>query len=268
VLGSAAAEGTPALFCVCDLCREARQRGGPDIRRRAAYLFGDEVMVDFGPDAFHSMIALGLDYSPLRHLLVSHSHQDHWHPHELFWRRPGFSVIPEGSLLAVHGNSWVEAGFAATFADPGLCSLEFRPARAFQETDLGGGLSAVAVLANHAGDEEALNWIARGPAGAVLFGNDTGWYPAETWDFLAGAALDVAFLDATSGRIPCRDGHMGAAVVLEARDMLGKIGALAPSARVLANHFSHNGGMLHGDLTEFYAPHGIGVAYDGLEVGL
>ncbi len=34
-LGSAAAEGWPALFCECDACKEAARRGGRDIRMRA-----------------------------------------------------------------------------------------------------------------------------------------------------------------------------------------------------------------------------------------
>ncbi len=33
ILGSAAAEGVPALFCVCPVCQAARENGGRDIRR-------------------------------------------------------------------------------------------------------------------------------------------------------------------------------------------------------------------------------------------
>ena len=107
VLGSAAAEGFPALFCTCPICAKARENGGKDIRRRTTYIVGQSVMVDFGPDAYHSMIAFGLDYAPLHHLLISHSHQDHWFPEELYYRRKGFSVVAEGSTLTIHGNEQV-----------------------------------------------------------------------------------------------------------------------------------------------------------------
>ncbi|GAI41159.1 unnamed protein product, partial [marine sediment metagenome] len=80
VLGTAAAEGWPALFCECEACRKAREAGGKDIRRRASYQLGDTMHIDWGPDSYNSMIAFGLDYSPLRHLLVTHAHQDHWMP--------------------------------------------------------------------------------------------------------------------------------------------------------------------------------------------
>jgi phosphoribosyl 1,2-cyclic phosphate phosphodiesterase len=78
VLGSAAAEGWPAAFCVCEACGEARRRGGKDLRRRTTYQLGDTVRVDWGPDSYASMIALGLDYAPLQHLFITHSHQEHF----------------------------------------------------------------------------------------------------------------------------------------------------------------------------------------------
>lgn len=264
ILGSAAAEGVPAIFCICDVCREARCRGGANLRRRCTYLIGDRVMVDFGPDAYSSMIAFGLDYSRLEHLLISHSHQDHWYPEDLLFRRPGFSVVGEGNHLTVHGNASVGAKLADRVSESDRYALSFREAQAFGEVDLGEGLTAVPLPANHAHEQEAFLWLVHAPDGAILFGNDTGWLPAATWDFLASQQLNAVILDSTSGRIPAREGHMGAAVVVEARDMLDKIGALAPDALVVANHFSHNGGMLHEDLEEFFSLHGIQAGYDGM----
>ena len=53
VLGSAAAEAVPALWCECDTCRVARKNGGKDIRRRSSYLLDKDTIIDFGPDAFY-----------------------------------------------------------------------------------------------------------------------------------------------------------------------------------------------------------------------
>ena len=50
ILGSAAAEGIPAMFCNCRVCVEAWKNGGKDIRLRMAYKFNEHVRVDFGPD--------------------------------------------------------------------------------------------------------------------------------------------------------------------------------------------------------------------------
>ena len=50
LLGSAAAEAIPAIFCDCRICREAWRLGGKDVRMRTAYKLNDHVRVDFGPD--------------------------------------------------------------------------------------------------------------------------------------------------------------------------------------------------------------------------
>ena len=49
-LGTGAAQGYPAIFCRCENCEAARQRGGRSIRRRSALLVNDDLLLDFGPD--------------------------------------------------------------------------------------------------------------------------------------------------------------------------------------------------------------------------
>ncbi len=38
--------------------------------------------------------------------------------------------------------------------------------------------------------------------------------------------------------------------------------------RILVTHFSRNGKATHRELVDFFAPHGVEVAYDGLEIVL
>ena len=49
ILGTAAAEGWPALFCNCEACRRAREKGGKNIRTRAGTLIDDQLLIDFRP---------------------------------------------------------------------------------------------------------------------------------------------------------------------------------------------------------------------------
>ena len=61
ILGSAAAEAVPALWCECECCEYARKHGGKDIRRRCSYWVDDDTLADFGPDANWQSVACGID---------------------------------------------------------------------------------------------------------------------------------------------------------------------------------------------------------------
>src|SRR4029077_9377636 len=102
----------------------------------------------------------------------------------------------------------------------------------------------------------------------VLIAHDTGWYDAPTWEFLAGHPLDIVIVDCTNGSVDQRRGHMGCAALPEFRDRMRDQGSLAPGARVIATHFSHNGAWLHDELEDYLNPRGIEVAFDGMRLSL
>ena len=73
-LGTAAAEGCPALFCTCPLCTSARQGGGRDVRTRSQALVDDTLLIDFPADTYHHALSTPeLNLPALRHLLITHS---------------------------------------------------------------------------------------------------------------------------------------------------------------------------------------------------
>ncbi|MEP0761573.1 MAG: carbon-phosphorus lyase, partial [Chloroflexota bacterium] len=211
ICGTAAAEGVPALFCQCPVCRQARVLGGRELRTRSAYQLGEQVRIDFGPDAHHHALCYELDYRPLRHLLLTHAHWDHWVPHELHWRSPGFSQVPEDAVLHVYGNELARQRLHEELpVDPARCRIAFHLLEPWQPIELPeAGLTLVPVLADHARDQDCYNFlIGHGDAWA-LQGNDTGWYPQETWDFLRSYRLDVALFDSTCGRLESWRNHLG-----------------------------------------------------------
>ena len=265
ILGSAAAEGVPALFCHCATCREARRRGGKDLRRRTAYLW-DDVLVDFGPDLIGQTLAFGLDLSRLRHLLVTHTHGDHFLPEYLLFRRPGYSAVPSDAMLTVHGNEAVRRGVEALPLPLAELQVQCRTIRAGEEIALGEGRSALALRAAHNPEEECLLYLLRSPGGAILIANDSGWWPEETWERLAQERVDVAIIDCTYGLSTNLGGHLPATEVIHAAAELRRLDILSPTGRVLANHFSHNGRCLQADLEARLGPEGIEVGYDGMVV--
>jgi phosphoribosyl 1,2-cyclic phosphate phosphodiesterase len=49
-------------------------------------------------------------------------------------------------------------------------------------------------------------------------------------------------------------------------DELRTRGAITDTTRVIATHFSHNGGLLHEELVRAFLPYRIEVAFDGMVV--
>ena len=64
-LGTAAAEGWPALFCDCESCRRARIVGGRNIRTRSQAMLDDRLLIDMPPDTYHHLLTNNIDISIL-----------------------------------------------------------------------------------------------------------------------------------------------------------------------------------------------------------
>ncbi len=269
VCGTAAAEAWPALFCSCEPCAEARRRGGKNIRSRTGYMIGDTVRIDFGPDTIHHSYQHNLAYEKLRRLLVSHSHADHWTPGELGYRKPGFSLVPEGDLLHIYGNEKVlkktDDAIGGRWEQLRMKAVPIEP---FQTVTLEPGMTATPLLAAHDPNEVCVNWMVETNGATFVQGHDTGWWPDETWEYLAGRKVNVVVMDCTYGEEDQERGHLGCAAVARAKAKLEASGALADDCRFIATHFSHNGHWLHEQLEAFFAPHGIEVAYDGMRLPL
>ena len=108
-LGTAAAEGWPALFCRCDACNAARRLGGKNIRTRHQALVNDDLLLDLGPDTYHHVLTHGLDLSKVANVLITHSHIDHFYPSELAMHGDCYSYDMAEPLLTVYGNEIVAA---------------------------------------------------------------------------------------------------------------------------------------------------------------
>lgn len=74
--GTAAAEGFPALFCECRYCQKARELGVKNIRTRTSCLIDDQYLIDFPPDTYMHVLYGKLKLSKIRHIIVTHSHED------------------------------------------------------------------------------------------------------------------------------------------------------------------------------------------------
>ncbi|MBO7400508.1 MAG: carbon-phosphorus lyase, partial [Clostridia bacterium] len=85
-LGTAAAEGWPAVYCNCDHCKRAKAAGGRNIRTRSQALINDDLLIDYPADTYAHALANRLDLSAVRYLLFTHAHMDHCEPLDLAFR--------------------------------------------------------------------------------------------------------------------------------------------------------------------------------------
>ena len=281
VCGSAAAEGIPAYFCNCRVCRTAAEHGGSDVRGRTSYNFGDVLQIDFGPDALQAFQRHRAALNAMRHVIITHAHVDHLAPAEFNYHGTGYcTTFEHPGTITIHATAPSVRRLRRGLNLPVRASLRrflegigigLHRMRAFQRFDIPDiDATVLPLAANHAPGLEAVVLLVTLRGRTVLFGNDTGILPDESWRALEAYAaegrprLDVAILDNTGGFLPWRDGHMGSEAVLETFARLETLGLTDKRTKRVVNHFSHNAGATHAELCAFYNPRGIDVAYDGM----
>ncbi|MFC4557965.1 MBL fold metallo-hydrolase [Virgibacillus kekensis] len=263
LLGSAAAEGFPAIFCRCKHCEKAKRLGGKNIRTRTSALIDDNLKIDFPPDTFMHVLRAGDAISEFEHLIVTHTHHDHFYPEDIRMRTPNFAKN-YGDVLNIYGNERVVQRCNDIFENESE-SFNIIPFQSFTTYEVGGKL-ITPLPADHKPDENSFIYFIEKNGETCLYGHDSGVYPEETFNWLSKRVLDVAIMDCTNGLKDEKTIHMNIEAVKEMKTKFVKMGMLHEKSKVVATHFSHNSGLLHNDLESLLVPFGIDVAYDGMEI--
>lgn len=274
VLGSAASEGVPSLFCNCPVCEHARRSpGGPDWRRRTCYLLDEDTLLDFGPDLREQMRLFQVDPLKLRRILLTHSHGDHFDMDVLIRRiKPTFAVNPpELEFYSAAGAQKIVGGEDGSgFSRYSLISCPIQPGEERISAD--GSLKVFALRATHAPETDPLNYVLTRNGKTLLLANDTGWWCDESWEQVVsyGVPFDCAVIDCHGGLLNpdmCEGKpHFGVNGLLKFRAKLMELGLMTDRTLCVANHFSHHGGCIHADLCRFLEPRGVRVGHDGLRL--
>ena len=272
ILGSGAAEGIPASFCDCRICREARKSGGRDIRMRTAYSLNERVQIDMGPDFFSQEMKYGGNSARLKHVFITHEHSDHFRTYPLGMRNENWFSHGFEKPLHIYGRPTV---MARIYDDCGLCaqgelSLDLHVLQPFEPVELSGeDMTFYPLPANHYHiPGEAVFYVIRHGKTWMLIANDTGIPHESVWKWLEDhvSHLDIVVADCTMELLDCRNDHMGGKDALEFHDRLQEMGIITTGTRYVMNHFSHNGGALHAEMGAYFNPYGIEVGYDGMVI--
>lgn len=266
--GTAAAEGTPAVFCNCKVCKEARRLGGKNIRTRSQALINDDLLIDLPADTYFHFLTNGVEGDRIKHLLITHPHGDHLYPAEFEMRHAPFAHEMREKTLDVYCGAGAESRILRV---PNLKCVDVHRLSAYQSTEVG-DYTVTALPARHMDDpaEEPFIYIIRGKDSTLLYANDTGYFFEEVFEYIEKEKLffDCISFDCTNVDLPCSDksGHMAIDNNFRVNARLEQIGASSEKTVKIINHFSHNGNPLHHRLEEKVRPYAWLVAYDGMQI--
>ena len=270
-LGTAAAEGIPAIFCDCETCMKSAATGGRNIRTRSQALIDNQLLIDFPADTYMHFLQYNVPLTKIKNCLITHSHLDHLYPAELLMRKDGFAHIKERGALTFFSD---KAGFDAintTITKNAISDDEIavRLIKLNEEFDVG-GYKVVALRAAHDPNSSPVVYLIEKDGKTIFYSNDTSEYPPESMEYLASLKkpLDLISLDCTEA---CNDatymGHLTLDRCIALRKKLIDMGAVSDKTVFILNHFSHNGkNVMYDEFVKIAAENDFEVSYDGMIV--
>ena len=274
-LGTGAAEGAPAIFCKCEVCQELRRRGEKEYHTRSQYVIDDELGIEFPPDAYYHALRFNVDLTRVKHLLITHSHMDHFYAHDFILR--GYKYTSEPSLpLTIYGNAEVIKVFQECtkreMKDSVLPNYTLKQITAFQPFTVADKYTVTPLLAQHSKEEEALLYLIEKGDKAYLHLTDTGRLPQATLDYLEehfqkkGKMVDFVTFDCTFLRHTAGEAsrHMGLEDNKAMQEEFLRRKIADGRTRYAITHYSHNSAPFLENLRQMGDEYGYIPAFDGL----
>lgn len=274
-LGTAAAEGMPAVFCRCDFCEKVRKKGGKSIRTRSQILIDDTVLVDFPPDGYLHSLRYGIDLSAVSDILITHSHSDHCYTEDLAMRCAPYAHNLSLGSVNLYGNATVINKFVehtkAEIKPVAKESIILHTVKPYDDFTLASGIKVSALPAVHTAGEDCLLYALSSRGKTLFVMNDTGKLPECVYEEAARKKLrfDLVSFDCTYGATGHGSGrHMGLSDNVAEREKMIKYGLVDGSTQYIVTHFSHNNGLAYEDMCSAASAVGMIVAYDGMEINV
>ena len=279
MLGTAASEGFPGLYCNCELCQKCRELGGKNLRSRQQTLIDDGLLIDFPADTLMHSYNHNLNFSKVHTCLITHAHEDHFCPSELV-NRGGVGLNTIEKELTFYGTHQVmerirdpkerleKIGIFTVQKDEMFETFEVR------------GYKVTFLKADHANEFCGSRLILIEKDGKTyLHGTDTAYFPEETFEYLknAGIHLDAIALDCTffswdhlskTGVDGLSYGHMSLFCCSQVKEKLEEIGVADANTKFYLTHLAHGAGMIHDEMQARADRYGMTVAYDGMVIEL
>lgn len=268
--GTGAAEGVPAMFCNCEVCQRSKKAGGKNIRTRSQACVDDKILIDFPADTYMHVLYNDLWLPEIQTLLITHDHTDHLYPMDLEMRGGAFSLGFQKGCLTVYGTQPAYEKVMQAACKPHIKvaeAVDGKWVRAFEPFEAE-GYTITPLKASHDARCEPVFYLISKDGKSILYANDTGYFPEETWEYLKThpVKLDLVSLDCTLLLGEYWEGHMNINTVLEVKAKLEQLGVADQDTVFVVNHFSHGGGLTYDETVQEMQKYNILVSYDGMEI--
>ncbi|MNB71275.1 Phosphoribosyl 1,2-cyclic phosphodiesterase [compost metagenome] len=266
-LGTAAADGWPALFCKCEPCEAARRAGGKNIRTRSQSIIDDCLLVDMPPDTYYHALKYNLDLSAIGHILITHSHEDHFYPADMILKAEPYAHLGEAKSISVYGNKVIVDMLRQAMDGSGIEDIEDYINPVYVEPFVPfaiGPYTVTPLPAYHMPNEECYIYCIEKDGKRLLYGHDTGVFPQPTAEYIARTFFHLVSLDCTFCLRPWEHGHLGLPNNAEIRIQMLEQGSADQNTMFVINHFSHNGYTIHDELVPHAEKLGFITAFDGM----
>jgi len=214
-----------------------------------------------------SLETLNLSMVPVKYVLVTHSHSDHFYAGNLDFRPQEFRLSTTLPTLSLIGGPSVQTIWKMTSSgDESKQDIALYPVLPGDRLDF--GLYEIqAIRAKHQLDiGDAMNYIISDGTHRLLFASDTGMYEDSTWSLVEGKRLDAVIMEMTFGLNAGSETHLGIKEYAEMKRKLASLGCVDRDTIWIATHFSHQYTPPQDELEQQLLEHHIIAAYDGLIV--
>ena len=273
-LGTAAAEGFPAVFCNCEYCQIARAIKGKNIRTRHQTLINDDLLIDLPADTYLHALNNGLRFDKVKYLILTHTHSDHFYPKELEMKVVPYAHNQQSENLSIYGGKGTEKVFVEKFNGFTLNGFKdkviFNYIDCYKPTKIGDGYIITSLPARHEFGNDARIYIIEKDGKTILYAHDTGIIYDEIYKYIEENKIHFDFisLDCTNGELvfPDQSSHMGFCQIERVLKKFHEIKAIDDKTIIYINHFSHNANPTQEHLETVAEKYGLNVAFDGEQI--
>lgn len=283
-LGTSAGEGIPNPFCNCRVCENARKVGGKEIRTRSSFRLSDKVMIDMGGDFHAQSVFYGENFSGVRHVLYTHTHDDHFNYTAFTARsvrrdneKAHLKAYFTGEAMDVIDELYLKEKYTyfGTFAKDNIefVKLDFLKSSKIDEFTV----TPFRGMHSTPYEKNSANYLIEKSGMKLYYALDSGYFPDETFEALKNKELDIFIGELTLPDVLCTpeqqkenvsEIHMNTYSCLKNLDKLYKNKTITDNTKV---YLSHIGPLAsHVDIEKYFSsldlPYKIMVAYDGLYI--